>query len=257
MRYGLMLLLIWTPLAFGSVHPWAFALLEIHVFLLVAAWMGQLIVSRRQRLRAPRVPTSFVRTPLALPLGLFIALLMFQLTPLPPALLKQLSPTTYELYSLALPSWPDPQPGPSTDHNVPGVSKILSLHPYATRLELRKFLAYAGLFFLIVNTLRPHRHIRAVCLVIVGTASVIALVGIVQKLSGTSAIYWFRDTSYTSFFGSYINRNGKRKRPAAVPYGWRRQAIGVSGQFPCWARVAGRRILPACVPTVLTSCHSG
>jgi len=46
-RYGLRLLLIWTPLAFGAVHSWAFALLEIHVFLLVAAWMVQIIVSRR------------------------------------------------------------------------------------------------------------------------------------------------------------------------------------------------------------------
>src|SRR5712692_5479207 len=204
-RYGLRLLLIWTPLAFGSVHPWAFALLEIHVFLLVAAWMLQIIVSRRQP--TPRAPTSCVRTPLALPLGLFIALLMFQLTPLPPALLKWLSPTTYALYSLTLPGWPDTQPVPLTPHNVPAVSRTLSLYPYATRLELSKFLAYAGLFFLVVNTLRTHRQIRAVGLVIVGTAAVAAFVGIVQKLSGTSAIYWCRDTSYASFFGPYINRN--------------------------------------------------
>ena len=98
-RYGLRLLLIWTPLAFGAVHSWAFALLEIHVFLLVAAWMVQIIVSRRQPRPAPHAPTSFVRTPLALPLVLFLVLLMFQLTPLPPALLKWLSPTTYELYT--------------------------------------------------------------------------------------------------------------------------------------------------------------
>jgi len=144
---------------------------------------------------------------LALPLVLFLVLLMFQLTPLPPALLKRLSPTTYELYSLTLPGWPDTQATLSTQQNVPAVSRTLSLYPYATRLELYKFLAYAGLFFLVVNTLRTHRQIRAVCLVIVGTAAVMALVGIVQKLSGTSAIYWFRDTSYVNFFGPYINRN--------------------------------------------------
>src|SRR6266849_10584499 len=96
-RYGLRLLLIWTPLAFGAVHSWAFALLEIHIFLLVVAWMVQIIVSRRQPRPASRAPTSFVRTPLALPLVLFLVLLMFQLTPLLPALLKRLSPTTYEL----------------------------------------------------------------------------------------------------------------------------------------------------------------
>jgi len=205
MRYGLILLLIWTPLAFGSVHAWAFALLEVHVFLLVAAWMGRRLVRRRQRLSASHAPP--VRMPLALPLGLFIALLIFQLIPLPPALLQQLSPSTYELYSLTLPGWPDAPPGPAIHHNAPGVSRPLSLHPYATRLALSRLLAYAGLFFLLVNTLRTPRHIRAVGLAVVGTAAVMALIGMVQKLSGTSAIYWFRETNYVSFFGPYINRN--------------------------------------------------
>lgn len=206
-RYGLILLLIWTPLAFGSVHPWAFSLLEIHVFLLVAAWMVQIIVSRRRSVPERRVLTSFVRTPLFLPLMSFIALLLFQLIPLPPVILKQLSPTTYELYSLTLPGWPGTQPMLSTQQNLLAISRPLSLSPYATRLELSKFLAYSGLFFLIVNTLRTRRRIRAVYLVIVWLAAAMALFGIVQKLSGTSAIYWVRDTSYVSFFGPYINHN--------------------------------------------------
>ena len=122
-------------------------------------------------------------------------------------MLKPLSPSTYELYRLTLPGWPDTQALLSMPHTMSSASRTLSLSPYATRLELFKFLAYAGLFLLMVNSLRTRRDIRAVCLVIVGTASAMALLGIVQKLSGTSSIYWFRDTSYVFFFGPYINHN--------------------------------------------------
>ena len=45
-------------------------------------------------------------TPLALPLALFFALVLFQLIPLPPSLLRIFSPQTYELYTQVLPGWP-------------------------------------------------------------------------------------------------------------------------------------------------------
>ncbi len=193
-HYGLIALLIWTPLAFGTVHPWAYALMEIHIFLLVAAWMAQWLVNLHHRQSTFCLQSPFVRTPFALPLALFIILLVFQLTPLPPAMLNWLSPTTYELYSLFLPDWPNPSP-------------TLSLHPYATRIEVYKFLAYTGLFFLIVNTQQTRRKIRHLYLTIVGVAFIMALIGIMQKLSGTSSIYWLRDAGYASFFGPYLNRN--------------------------------------------------
>ncbi len=194
-RSGLLLILVWTPLALGSVHARAYALMEVHIFLLVAAWMLHVIVARPRLVPGSRFPPVFVRTPFTLPLILFLGLLMFQLIPLPPGALTRLSPSTSELYSLFLPGWP-------TTHAP------LSLHPYATRLALFKFLAYASLFFLMINTLLTHRGIRSVYWVIIGTASLMALIGIGQKLSGTSSIYWFRDTSYVAnFFGPYINGN--------------------------------------------------
>jgi len=44
--YGLIAVLIWTPLAFGIVYPCAYSLMEIHIFLLIAAWMARLMVGR-------------------------------------------------------------------------------------------------------------------------------------------------------------------------------------------------------------------
>src|SRR5688572_14060299 len=105
-RYGLILLLIWTPLAFGSVHAWAYALLEVHAFLLVAAWMGQRLIAQLQPTRTMQGPSAFVWTPLVLPLMLFGTLLLFQLLPLTSGVLTWLSPATADLYHLFRPGWP-------------------------------------------------------------------------------------------------------------------------------------------------------
>ncbi|MDH3603897.1 MAG: hypothetical protein OEU26_30175, partial [Candidatus Tectomicrobia bacterium] len=181
LHYGVLLLLVWTPLAFGAVHAWAYSLLEVHVFLLVAVWMIQRIVLRLWSVPGSSASHPLLFTPLALPLTLFLALLMLQLIPLPDTILSLFSPATAALYRLFLPNWPD-------------TSATLSLAPYATREALGQWLAYTGVFFLSVNILRTHRHIRAVCWTIVGTACMMAVLGILQKLSGTDSIYWLRDT---------------------------------------------------------------
>jgi tetratricopeptide (TPR) repeat protein/O-antigen ligase len=196
LHYGVLLLLVWTPLAFGAVHAWAYSLLEVHVFLLVAVWMLQRLVVRLGSVPDSSASPPLLFTPLALPLTLFLALLIVQLIPLPDAMLSFISPATAALYRLFLPNWPD-------------TSATLSLAPYATREALGQWLAYTGVFFLSINTLRTPRHIQAVCWTIVGTACTMAVLGILQKLSGTDSIYWLRDTGYVngSFFGPYINRN--------------------------------------------------
>ncbi|MDH3601231.1 MAG: O-antigen ligase family protein [Candidatus Tectomicrobia bacterium] len=129
-----------------------------------------------------------------LPLALFIALLVLQLIPLPAAVLQHVSPSTYALYNLFHPDWPN-------------VRSTLSLHPYATYMEFTKFLAYAGLFCCTINILRSRRRIRYVSLAIVGVATGMALIGIVQHLAGMTAVYGWRDASYTNFFGPFLNRN--------------------------------------------------
>lgn len=195
LHYGLLSLLVWTPLAFGAVHPWAYALLQIHVCLLLVLWIVSYLLALRQGRRAAG-PPRFVATPLALPLVLFLFLLLLQQLPMPAALLAFLSPTAAALYQQFLPGWPE--------HFA-----TLSLAPYTTKLALGQLLAYAGFFFLCVNSFRTRHAIRSVCWVIVGTASAMAVLGILQEASGTHMIYWCRDTNYAAdrFFGPYINRN--------------------------------------------------
>ncbi len=195
LRYGLLSLLVWTPLAFGAVHTWAYALLEIHVWLLVGISLIR-YVKDQYRASSTAHPARFIRTPLAWPLILFFVLLIIQQVPLPDFVLSLISPASAELYRLFLPGWPERY-------------ATISLAPYTTYLAWGQYLAYASVFVLFVNTLRTRRDIQSVCWVVFGTSCVMAIVGILQDVSGTQAIYWWRDASYADdrFFGPYLNRN--------------------------------------------------
>ena len=102
---GILFLILFTPFAFGSVHPRAFFFIEAVVFFVVIVWMVKL-------LSLPFIPYSSLLTfkRLALPLALFVGLVLSQLLSLPPSLLRILSPSTYELYTRSLPGWPEKMP---------------------------------------------------------------------------------------------------------------------------------------------------
>src|SRR5438309_784038 len=72
---GLLCLIIFTPLAFGSVYPWGIALMEGMVLCMALAWVFKLLHTGRLQV---------VRTPLNLPILLFLGLIGLQLLPLPP-----------------------------------------------------------------------------------------------------------------------------------------------------------------------------
>src|SRR5438093_751475 len=103
---SLLFLIFFTPLAFGSVHPWAFSFMEGMIFLLVAVWMSKLLLGARGQELAIEGPADtgiqrhghshpisssprhrVAMTPglwLLLPLLLFFSFILFQLLPLPP-----------------------------------------------------------------------------------------------------------------------------------------------------------------------------
>src|ERR1051325_5676480 len=111
---GILFLTLFTPFAFGAVHPWAYATMEVIVFALVVVWMIKLLQLSREHggwsgeqveaQRSQRV------TSLVLPLALFIGFVLFQLLPLPPGLLRMISPNTFDAYTQLLPGWPERVP---------------------------------------------------------------------------------------------------------------------------------------------------
>ena len=92
---GIVFLIVFTPFAFGAVHPWAYTTMEVVIFALVIIAMVKLVMLNRQRstVSSPR-SSSDTLTPIALPLALFIILCVLQLVPLPPSFLQVISPQT-------------------------------------------------------------------------------------------------------------------------------------------------------------------
>jgi O-antigen ligase/tetratricopeptide (TPR) repeat protein len=100
---GIGLLVVFTPLFFGSVHPWAYSLMEQVSFALVVTWIVKAWLDGGRLLRpGGRAAAAAVVVPMAVLLGL----LAFETVRLPPGLLARLSPDTYQLYAEVLPGWP-------------------------------------------------------------------------------------------------------------------------------------------------------
>jgi len=105
---ALALILAFAPFAFGAVHQWAYTLLETVQFALVIAWMVGIRLEGAKPARSAVARADLAG--IALPLALFALLLVVQLLPLPPALLRVASPATYRLYSESFPGWPETAP---------------------------------------------------------------------------------------------------------------------------------------------------
>ncbi|MEO2168959.1 MAG: hypothetical protein ABGY42_12735, partial [bacterium] len=102
---GLIFMIVFGPFAFGSVHPQAYGLLEVVACLLVLVWVAKLRFCGPAREGLPVPPVR-----LWAPLVGFLFVVVLQLAPLPPSVLSVLSPSTYSVYELALPGWPEKAP---------------------------------------------------------------------------------------------------------------------------------------------------
>ncbi len=195
---GIVALVVFTPLAIGSVNPWSFCTAEVVIFLLTIVWMARLALEQ-----SPRTFPGL--RSLLIPVASFISLVLFQLLPLPPALMHTFSPSTYALYATSLPGWPDrnpySEPPPNTrahqdfhrlesagtavdkglappERNRVAPASIsnggsgaisswrpISIAPDLTKTVLLKLTAYACLFFLVLfypfaKYPRPHGERR-------------------------------------------------------------------------------------------------
>ncbi len=124
----LILLCIFLPLALGAVHTWSITLFALIAVVLFNLSAFQPDFSFKKLFRFPVTAVSAV----------FLGYLIFQLIPLPPGILKALSPSTYKFYvdySLTYPwvnSW-----------------RTISVYPWLTISELIKLISY-GLIFLAI-----------------------------------------------------------------------------------------------------------
>jgi len=178
--------LIFSPLAFGTVERWSYALMEI-----LSAGVLLLVF-----LRMFQKKTSYYETPGIVPLLLFLAYILLQVLPVPPQFIKILSPSTYEIYKGSL-LVADPSAW------IP-----LSVNPKATLAEFFRFSSYAALYIVTVQLMTRKELLKRTVFIIVICASFISFFGIIQHLVSNNKIYWFRELTQGGVpFGPYVNRN--------------------------------------------------
>jgi tetratricopeptide (TPR) repeat protein len=102
---GVGLLVFFTPFAFGGVDVWALDVAEGICFVMALLWLLKCYLSPRGRGGFPLAHRDF--RVLALAVGAFLALLLIQILPMPPAAIHLLSPQTYRLYQQSIPGWPN------------------------------------------------------------------------------------------------------------------------------------------------------
>lgn len=187
--YNLFLfLLIFSPLAFGTVAPWS---QTIMVGLSLCALVLLLLEHRKNG-------TPLYRVPGLIPLLCLWSYIGMQLIPLPAGTVRIISPKTYALYAETLGS-------------VAPVEWIsLSVNKKSTLTELFRFSSYIALYVLTIQLLARKEELKRTVTVVTVFASVLSVVSILTGLFTNGKIFWlFPITSTDRPFpiGPFVNRN--------------------------------------------------
>jgi O-antigen ligase len=243
---GLFFVLAFTPLAFGAVEEWSQVVAQFAILLIFAAWVLKLTWGPAPW-RGPGEPRAFLGgrvqlSGLELPALAFVAVVLVQLIPLPPSVLRVVSPRTAEIYAQSLPGYgesenpsfaelprwlqndpdaeaggvpalpPDPEkaaramPPEVFDLSHPAWRPI-SLTPAHTRRALQVFLAHLLFFIVVFNHLATRQTTTRYLYVLAGLGGVVALIGILQDLAPATRLYWWRAGGPYRSFGPFVNAN--------------------------------------------------
>jgi O-antigen ligase len=206
----LILLIIFTPIAFGSMELWAFSIMELGILLMIILWSIQKLILRTQnsplRIHASTLPRINMAIVL---LSIFLLLVLFQLLPFPSGILRIISPKTYALRQVLSPL--------SFEHSAlsslePSVSAFpLSFFPFLTQIEFFKWLALIGLFILLLHWKpleQSNRTTKRLIVVVMMVGVLESLYGMFEFFSGHRHILHLEAESLvSSVTGTFINRN--------------------------------------------------
>jgi len=232
----LALLLIFTPIAFGSMEIWAFSLMELGILSTILLGTIQSLIQK-----TPSRPGSYAirnrqSVMLAIFLGLFLLFVLLQMLPLPAGVLKILSPKTYVLRS-------------ALSFEPSALSFPLSFYPFLTQIEFLKWFALIALFLFLLQWRALNKRRRILISVIMFVGIFESLYGMIEFFSGHEHILHVDASSLiSSVKGTFINRNYFAGYllmviPLAIGYifhresfdgdlsmGWRRRLSSIDGK---------------------------
>jgi O-antigen ligase len=227
-KLTLILLLIFTPIAFGSMELWAFSLMELGILFMIILWAIQKVTHYKNKSEIRNLKSEILL------LSLFLALVFFQMIPIPPGIMKIISPKTYELRHIL--SIPDLQ------SSIQNSKFPISFVPFATQIEFFKWLTLIGFFLFLMDWRslgRKYRTTNHLLVVILLMGVFESLYGMIEFFSGHRHILHIDGTfMISSATGTFINRNYFAGYllmiiPLSIGFLWSREAIQ-TGQSGGW-----------------------
>lgn len=175
-------LIVFAPLAYGAVEPWARSVILLSIGLMACIWLWRVVSLGRAR---PSFPPFF------LPAILFLVLTGLQLVPLPRPVLEFLSPAERPLVTAGSATW--------------GRLTANAASTAAGALFLTASLAFC---FILLNAFRHRSWVKLTLTVLLTVASFEALYGLAEYWSGRQHIFWYQKIYYLEeVTGTYINHN--------------------------------------------------
>lgn len=189
-EYGLLALLLWSPLPAASVGEWSIFVIELAVAAMAAAYI---LLDEKPTLNRHLPPV--LRRLRFFAAGFFV-FVVFQVLPLPAALVRLISPGSYEFLRLYSPG------------SAPPKFMSLSIAPSST---LREGLFLAACFllgFLILKTVTRGRQIRTIIFVLIGSGVFQALYGLFELTRANPRLLFYKKMfSPDSVTGTFVNRS--------------------------------------------------
>ncbi len=171
--------IIFSPLAFGTVEPWSYAIMEISVCSALFIYFVFLYKTNAELYKIPGI----------IPLCLFLLYILIQTIPLPAQIIKIISPASYEIQAAS--------------------SKMtISIHPRATLLEFFRYATYVVFYVLTVQILSAKKLLKKSVFVITIFGSVLAFSSILQLYLTKDMALWIRHVPINArIIGPYICHN--------------------------------------------------
>jgi hypothetical protein len=268
--WALQAVVLVLPLFLGGRHPAGLIPAWIVIIALLACTLAE-----RRRAASP-FPIGVAALAGFFALGLATAL------PLPPIVLKSLSPATFQLYADMLPGWPGG--GGWTTW------RSLALDPFAVWVELSKLAVGLGPYVVLVaypwgDEAERERVFGRMFMTLLAGGLALAALGLLQEVVGNGKVLWITDESVARgrASGPFVNPNHlacwlELAIPSALAYAWvlgsrlrRRLAHGADsgrrlGLHPRRAWIAAliasqRRLVVPCLATtaflLLVTAHLG
>jgi putative inorganic carbon (HCO3(-)) transporter len=185
-------LLLWAPWPLGSNRPWAWAILEVAVFLAAACWI---VGWMRGSVRNFGVLPS--ARPALYAFAAWIAYLLLQWIPLPELVVRWVSPTAWEVHRLA-----------AAYSTSGGAWMTLSVDPHATFVFWLKSCAYALAFALTLALANTSARARLIAYTLVAGGILQAAYGALMHLAGKDVMVLGTLIPHSAYAaGGFVNRN--------------------------------------------------